>query len=155
MAIGLSFVPSTTGDLSGTSGGSLTPAQSAIQVLRLNLPAIAAQARFSPLAASGPSAHQFAPETIVAQTLLRTLSGNGVPNPTLMDHLTNFLQSVGQVAPTQPPAPTITPGSTGNPAVTPGAGTGWLGAPGGAPAPGGAMTAPSGLSGMGVMGRGA
>jgi hypothetical protein len=154
MAFGLSFEPSTTGDLSGTSGSSLTPAQSAIQILRLNMPALAAQARFSPLAASGPNAHQFSPETIVAQTLLRTLSGNGVSNPTLMDHLTNFIRSMGQVAPTQTPAPTITPGSTGNPAVAPGPGTGWPGAPGGAPAPGGAMTAPSALSGIGVMGRG-
>jgi hypothetical protein len=115
MAIGLSFDPSTQGDPSGTSGAALTPAQSAIQTLRLNLPAIAAQSRFSPLAASGPSAHSFAPETIVAQTLLRTLAGNGVPNQTLIDHLTQMLANVQQTAPTAPPAPTVSPGQTGSP----------------------------------------
>jgi len=109
MDAGLSFQPGSS-NVGGSPSSALAPLQSAVQVLSLNLPTAAARANFSPLAANGPSARGFSPESLVAQTLLKSLTGSGMPNQTLIDHLTAMLNSVGQSAPTGPQAPTITPG---------------------------------------------
>lgn len=141
MDAGLSFQPGST-QQGGTPASALAPLQSAVQVLSLNLPTAAAKANFSPLAASGPSARGFNPEALVAQTLLKSLTGSGVPNQALMDHLTSLLATIGQTAPTAPPAPTFTPGSNGAPATPPARG---FGGPAPAPALGGSNDVSGGL----------
>lgn len=115
MDAGLSFQPGTQ-QTGGSPASALAPLQSAVQVLSLNLPTAAAKS-FSPLASNGPAARGFNPEALVAQTLLRSLTGSGVPNQVLMDHLSSLLSSVGQSAPSAPPTPTVTPGSNQPPAM--------------------------------------
>lgn len=113
MDAGLSFQPGTS-NTGGSPSSALTPLQSAVQVLSLNLPTAAAR-QVSPLASNGPAARSFNPETLVAQTLLRSLTGSGMPNQVLMDHLNALLSGFGQTAPSlAPPPPTVTFG-TGKP----------------------------------------
>lgn len=144
---GLSFQPGST-QTGGTPASALAPLQSAVQVLSLNLPSAAAR-NFSPLASNGPSARGFNPEALVAQTLLKSLTGSGIPNQVLMDHLSTMLSSVGQSVPTTPPAPTVTPGSNNQMGPLPGGGVRL-----GAPAPPMATTNGSGDAAVGGLAAG-